>query len=427
MIITEKTKGIIKELNGVNCAPYNKRQENDQKRIKSFFRFAGIPRSRLHDCCGSYGGCYFVDVPNIFRDFDKDENDPESYDFHYTDEYIKGIIDSGANVVYRLGVTIEWGSKKYTSIPPKDNAKWARICEHIIMHYNKGWKDGFNYGIEYWEIWNEPENPPMWQGTKEQFFELYRVASTYLKARFPEIKIGGYGSSGFYAVFREGMNDFYKSFIPYFTDFLEFVKKNNCPLDFYSWHIYTDKLSEIKGSSDFVREKLDEYGFKNTESHLNEWNYGREGERFADKHTLVGASFVAAAFALMQSLDIDLAQYYVATAPSTYNGLMDIRTSEPTCVAHVFASFAKIFKAGNELYVEKENGEPYCVAAENDGKIFALLSNYELSGTEVNLEIVGKKIFVSVLTDSGFEPCKEAEGSVTLQLGNNTVYSVTAE
>ena len=49
--------------------------------------------------------------------------------------------------------------------PPKDYAKWARICEHIITHYTEGWADGFNYKITYWEIWNEPENIQMWQGT----------------------------------------------------------------------------------------------------------------------------------------------------------------------------------------------------------------------------------------------------------------------
>ena len=111
--------------------------------------------------------------------------------------------------MYRLGVTIEWGSKKYSCNPPQDFAKWARICEHIIMHYNKGWANGFEYGIDYWEIWNEPENPPMWTGTKEQFLELYKVSSKYLKEKFPEIKIGGYGSCGFYAHFRPNMSDFH--------------------------------------------------------------------------------------------------------------------------------------------------------------------------------------------------------------------------
>ena len=37
------------------------------------------------DVAGAYGGGVFVDIPNIFRDFDADENDPASYDFYYTD------------------------------------------------------------------------------------------------------------------------------------------------------------------------------------------------------------------------------------------------------------------------------------------------------------------------------------------------------
>ena len=177
MLITENRLGAIKELNGVNCAPYNKRAGDDQAKIFNFFKYLGIPRSRLHDCCGSYGGTHFVDVPNVFPNFDADETDPANYDFHYTDEYIGAIIRSGANVVYRLGITIEWGSKKYNTIPPKNPHKWARICEHIIRHYNEGWANGREWGIEYWEIWNEPENPPMWSGTREEFFELYNMVS----------------------------------------------------------------------------------------------------------------------------------------------------------------------------------------------------------------------------------------------------------
>jgi hypothetical protein len=42
---------------------------------------AGIPFSRLHDVGGAFGGNRFVDVPNIFRNFDADETDPANYDF----------------------------------------------------------------------------------------------------------------------------------------------------------------------------------------------------------------------------------------------------------------------------------------------------------------------------------------------------------
>ncbi|MBQ6327447.1 MAG: hypothetical protein IJI35_00400, partial [Kiritimatiellae bacterium] len=90
---------------------------------------------------------------------------------------------------YRLGATIEGYCeiKPYNILPPKDPAKWARICEHVIAHYNEGWADGYRWNIEYWEIWNEPEpNWSMWFiVTKEQVFELYETAAKHLKSRFP--------------------------------------------------------------------------------------------------------------------------------------------------------------------------------------------------------------------------------------------------
>lgn len=50
----------------------------------------------------------------------------------------------------------------------------------------------------------------MWTGTKEQFFDLYRIASKQLKKEFPVIRIGGYGNCGFYAVIYRKENAFFK-------------------------------------------------------------------------------------------------------------------------------------------------------------------------------------------------------------------------
>ncbi len=141
-----------------------------------------------------HGGAHFVDVPNIFPDFDADENDPRNYDFTLTDEYIGSIVAAGTKIVYRLGITIDRGTKKYHTLPPRDFAKWSRICEHIVLHCNEGWADGFEWNILDWEIWNEPENPPMWSGTCEEYYELYVTAAKHLKSRFPQLRIGGYGS-----------------------------------------------------------------------------------------------------------------------------------------------------------------------------------------------------------------------------------------
>ena len=40
----------------------------------------------------SFEGGLYVDIPNVFRNFGVDENDPANYDFTFTDVIIKGLI-----------------------------------------------------------------------------------------------------------------------------------------------------------------------------------------------------------------------------------------------------------------------------------------------------------------------------------------------
>ena len=54
---------------------------------------AGIPYSRLHDVRGAFGSGRFVDIPNIFRDFDADVDDPASYDFIFTDKLMAALVE----------------------------------------------------------------------------------------------------------------------------------------------------------------------------------------------------------------------------------------------------------------------------------------------------------------------------------------------
>ena len=167
--------GKIKPMHAINNGPCYMATTQYWSEAKE----AGFPFARTHDTSGMFGGAHFVDIPNIFRDFDADVNDPNSYDFAFTDWLFAQMHQAGIKPYYRLGVTIEncYRIKAYNIFPPKDNQKWAEICEHIVMHYNEGWANGFYYDIEYWEIWNEADNNPvkeenpMWQGTMEQFFD----------------------------------------------------------------------------------------------------------------------------------------------------------------------------------------------------------------------------------------------------------------
>ncbi|WJH32527.1 hypothetical protein N6H14_19455 [Paenibacillus sp. CC-CFT747] len=153
--------GSIRKLHGVNNGPVCYGSLID---VTAYYKEAGIPLVRIHD--PNWPHAWEVDIHTIFPDFDKDPEDPASYDFSRTDEYLQTILDTGAKIVYRLGESIEHTKRKYYVHPPRDYAKWARICVNIIRHYNEGWAGGFRHGIEYWEVWNEPDlDERMWSGT----------------------------------------------------------------------------------------------------------------------------------------------------------------------------------------------------------------------------------------------------------------------
>ena len=66
-------------INNMPCLPYNR------KNMYECIKEANIPYSRLHDTGGAFGGSRYVDINNIFPDFDADETDASSYDFAFTD------------------------------------------------------------------------------------------------------------------------------------------------------------------------------------------------------------------------------------------------------------------------------------------------------------------------------------------------------
>jgi hypothetical protein len=360
------------------------------------FEKAHIPYSRLHDTGGGFGGSRYVDVANIFRDFDADENDPESYDFAFTDVLLSAMCERGVKPFYRLGATIEnrHKIKAYNIYPPADFAKWARICEHIILHYNEGWANGFHMGIEYWEIWNEPDNQPLiednpcWKGTKEQFFEFYRVASTYLKKKFPHLKIGGYASCGFSAL----TNTFIKSanssprteyFLEFFEDFLKYAKENSCVLDFFSWHSYAGVEKNII-YAEYAKERLNAYGFKDSLVFLNEWNTGNINRSLPRDAADVLSMMIA-----MQSTSTDMCMYYNAWEHSTYCGIFNPVDHGVFKTYYSFFIFGQLFAMKNQCYSRVSGEKIFAMAAKGEGKMaFAIVNDSENEQT-VELSVKG--------------------------------------
>ena len=368
-----KKLGPIKPMHSVNNGPAGARVRGTSN--FDDYAAAGIPFARNHDASfySGYGGEHTVDVHRIFPRFEADETNPASYKFGPTDIYTQSIIDAGTQVFYRLGAAIEHGYKEGT-YPPPDFEKWARIAEHIILHYNEGWADGFRHGIQYWEIWNEPDcrnadgSNPCWQGTREQFIEFFTTAIKHLKTRFPELKIGGPAFCG-------AWDDEYNEIL------LSEMRKQNLPLDFFSFHGYAREPERYAESARHARETLDHFGYTDTEIILNEWNYIRGWLNEDWKYSLrmekgvKGSSFIAASMICAQNSPMDHFMYYDAR-PCGMNGMFDTDTLKPLKGYYPFPMFNELYKLGAQAQCDTESAPLYALAAVGEGEAAVLVTHY---------------------------------------------------
>lgn len=362
--------GRIKPMHSVNNGPVKARATQARSNFDTF-KDARIPFVRTHDASyfSGYGGEHTVDVHLIFPNFDADENDPQSYDFTLTDRYLETILDAGSEVFYRLGSKIEHTVKKYGTLPPKDFHKWARICEHIIRHMNEGWADGHHYGIRYWEIWNEPdlEDGATWGGTIEQFIDLYAITAKHLKSCFPDLKIGG-----------PALSWRFDDFMP---PFLSRLKAENISLDFFSWHAYAFDPHVLIQCGNTARRYLDEYGFTETESILDEWNYVENWttlwvRSLQEEQGLRGAAFIAASMSACQYSSVDHLMYYDARLNTAMNGMYDTTSLRPRKGYYPFKMFSYLYELENAVSVTSDDDTVYCVGAYRDGRFAAMITHY---------------------------------------------------
>ena len=407
-----KSAGPVKPVNGVGQGPILGWNGFSMFR---YLKEAGTPILRYHDVGGAFGGNRFVDIPNIFRDFDADENDPKNYDFGFTDQLVDATVRNGMEPFYRLGVTIENHPevKVYRITPPKDFAKWARVCEHIIRHYNEGWANGRRYGIKYWEIWNEPDDMPdlksqsyMWRGEFAEYIRLYDVTARHLKKCFPDIKVGGYASCGFYAATEAKPSRRSQAYVDRFREFLKFVKENGTPIDFFSYHSYAERPEEILKQAGFARRTLDEFGFKGLETSLNEWH---SGTWLKDRGTAAHAARQAAILLAMQNGPVDTAVFYDGRCGvSRYGGLFNPLTFKPFKAYWGFYAFNQLRLRKNAVEASCDGGEGFYVAAARNGADGAVMVVNTTADTKrFALELGAAKATAAYIVDADrdFVPC----------------------
>ncbi|MFY0145087.1 GH39 family glycosyl hydrolase [Bacillus cytotoxicus] len=232
----------------------------------------------------------YIRFHGIFNDemmvYHESPEGKSTYNWSYVDKLYDFLVKTKTHPFVELGFmpshlrrsdeTIFWW--KGNIAPPRDMKKWVDLVENFVRHCIH------RYGIEevrnwYFEVWNEPDLEGVcWAGTREEYFEFYRATANAIKSVSPELKVGGpalnYGTA------------LQKTWL---ADFLTFCEQKEVPIDFISFHMYSEyvdtakakstSLTEMKQATFYqeiinsVRETLSCANRNDLSLHVTEWNF----------------------------------------------------------------------------------------------------------------------------------------------------------
>ena len=301
IIIGEKSGKRPQMLFGVNGGPVKALPESKNAiDLTEAYRSAGIDAIRIHDMFQGKNENP-LDTAYIYPDETKDPGKASSYRFEEGDKVFREILQKGFDVYFRLG-------NSYSFSPsPKNTENWVKAAVRIVSHYYDISKEA-GRPIRYVEIWNEPDNGRFWDKPVQQYFELYDACAKAIKKEYPELKVGGPAFTPAFALMEKGRQ--------YTQNFLKFLKKNGTPLDFFSWHMYSNDPQDFDGAGAYVQELLRKFEYKNTESHLTEYNIElkQPEEIFVRPES---AALTAAFWISAQKNGVTQAFYYRGNDPDT--------------------------------------------------------------------------------------------------------------
>ncbi|GAB4404591.1 MAG: hypothetical protein OHK0048_24110 [Rhodoferax sp.] len=254
----------VRALNGINIGPGPAGSDPGNATLTQAYRDRGITLIRTHDYYGP------LDMATLYPDRSKSPSDLSSYNFtgpvdarfKSSDTIFGEIVNNGFEPYFRLG-------DSYNNVSPPsetERANWIEAVKNVLRHYRNGQWSGFNSDFRYLEIWNEPDNSTFWPNSNpySQFLMLYSETAKALRAEFPTLKIGG---SGFTHQACQTTNGKAK-----LAAFLDHVVSTGAPLDFFSWHIYTNTPETVNQCATYFRQQLDARGLTTTPMHLTEYN-----------------------------------------------------------------------------------------------------------------------------------------------------------
>jgi xylan 1,4-beta-xylosidase len=176
----------------------------------------------------------------------RDANGKLFFSWHQVDKVYDSLLQMGLKPFVELNpmpVALASGDQtmfhfKMNVTPPTKYDEWGLLVREFTKHLVG------RYGLDelrqwYFEVWNEPNLSAFFSGSKDDYFELYRVCSESIKSVDPQLRVGGPATS-------KGS---------WISDFIEFCYNNNVPLDFVSTHLYPqDEFVQYKNKDESPHE-----------------------------------------------------------------------------------------------------------------------------------------------------------------------------
>jgi hypothetical protein len=212
--------------------------------------------------------------------------------------------------------------------------------------------------------------------------------------------------------------------------FLDYVKSKNLPLDFFSFHFYTDNVEEVVSAMDFYRQELTSRGFNNVELHVTEYN--TETMDVAHKAGVLGSALNTAFWITMQDKGISIATFYRGndpdiTEPSFY-GLL-FADGRPKKTGLAFRLWSELYALSNRLThtVSGNSSGLYFLAAQDaNGNIGALITNlstspktWTVNHPTMNLNSLTKTL--KTVSNASDDIVTTTPSSLEITIGPNTV------
>ncbi len=262
-------------------------------------------------------GFSYVRMHSLFGDdmftYFESSNGTVTYNWQYVDEVYDRMLSIGVRPFVELSFFPEAMAAKGTKMQmwyrncvtpdPEKFSNWQELVRAFTAHVVE------RYGLEevnnwYFEVWNEPNlTNGFFEGTRSQYFELYKLSAQAVKSVSPTLKVGGPATSNFIADKRHDGELYDHSKSRFYSQdkinkqewkgiwieqFLAFCEKEGLPVDFISCHPYpTDyaldpDTGRSKGAIRYVnslyddiswlRKTISSSAYPDAELHLTEWS-----------------------------------------------------------------------------------------------------------------------------------------------------------